>query len=110
MWEELLIEEAEERKKVFKNLKTYIKKIVEVTRKLDPSAEIYLFGSVAEGKHFLSSDVDILVVTNTHPGRVLAELWLAGIKEPFEIHVVTRNMLETYEKKSKLIRVDGELY
>lgn len=65
MWEELLIEKAEERKKVFKNLKTYIKRIVEVTRKLDPSAEIYLFGNVAEGKHFLSSDVDILIATNT---------------------------------------------
>jgi len=110
LWEELLIGEAEERKRVFENLEAYIKKIVEVTRKLDPRAEIYLFGSVAEGKHFLSSDVDVLVVTNTHPGRVLAELWLAGIKEPFEIHVITRSMLKTYERRSKLIRVGAELY
>ena len=38
MWEELLIGEAEERKKVFENLEAYIKKIVEVTRKLDPES------------------------------------------------------------------------
>ena len=108
MWEELLVEEARERKRIFENLSVYLERIVEAVMRLDPRAEVYLFGSVAEGKYLLSSDIDVLVVTNTSPGRVLAELWASGIREPFEIHVVSRELLEIYEKRSKLIRVSRE--
>lgn len=38
-------------------------------------AEVYLFGNVAEDKHLLSRDIDILVVTEVKPGELLAELW-----------------------------------
>jgi len=108
LWEELLVEEARERKRIFENLSVYLERIVEAVMRLDPRAEVYLFGSVAEGKYLLSSDIDVLVVTNTSPGRVLAELWASGIREPFEIHVVSRELLEIYEKRSKLIRVSRE--
>ena len=108
MWEELLVEEARERKRIFENLSVYLERIVEAVTRLDPRAEVYLFGSVAERKYLLSSDIDVLVVTNTSPGRVLAELWASGIREPFEIHVVSRELLEIYEKRSKLIRVSRE--
>jgi len=33
-------------------------------RKIDPSAEVYLFGSTATGKYTGASDIDILVITN----------------------------------------------
>jgi len=108
LWEELLVEEARERKRIFENLSVYLERIVEAVTRLDPRAEVYLFGSVAERKYLLSSDIDVLVVTNTSPGRVLAELWASGIREPFEIHVVNRELLEIYEKRSKLIRVSRE--
>jgi predicted nucleotidyltransferase len=107
LWEDLLIDEAKRRREIFERLDEYLKKIVETVRKLDSNAELYLFGSVAEGKHLLSSDIDILVVSNLHPGRIIAELWSNGIGDPFEIHVITRNMLETYKRRMKLIKLNN---
>jgi len=106
LWEELLVEEARERKRVFENLSVYLERIVEIVKRLDPNAEVYLFGSVAEGRYLLSSDIDVLVVTSVNPGRVLAELWNSGIRDPFEIHVVTREHLEIYKKRSKLVKIN----
>ena len=106
MWEDLLIDEAKRRREIFENLDEYIKKIVETVKKIDSNAELYLFGSVAEGRHLISSDIDILVVSNLHPGRIIAELWSNGIDDPFEIHIITRDMLETYKKRAKLIKLN----
>jgi predicted nucleotidyltransferase len=86
-----LIDEAKRRREIFENLDEYLKKIVEIVEKIDSNAEVYLFGSVAEGRHLISSDIDILMVSNLHPGRIIAELWLNGIDDPFEIHIVTRS-------------------
>jgi len=102
---ELLVKEARRRAEVFRNLDSYLKTIAETVREIDGEAEIYLFGSVAEGRHMLSSDIDVLIVTNTPPGVVLAELWRKGIKDPFEIHVVTRNMFKIYERRTKLVKI-----
>jgi len=106
LWEDLLINEAKRRREIFENLDEYLKKIVETVRKLDSNAELYLFGSVAEGGHLISSDIDILVVSDLHPGRIIAELWSNGIDDPFEIHVITKDMLETYKKRAKLIKLN----
>ena len=105
MLEELLVSEARRRREVFENLEKYLKRLVDVVKRLDPSSEVYLFGSVAEGRYLLSSDIDVLVVTDTSPGKVLAELWLAGIGDPFEVHVVTKDAVEVYRRRSKLVRV-----
>ena len=104
-WRKLLIKEAKRRAEIFKNLDKYLKKITEIVKELDKNAEVYLFGSVAQGKHLLSSDIDILVVTNLAPAKVLAILWEKGIKDPFEIHVVTKEMLEIYKRRAKLIKI-----
>ena len=105
MSEELLVSEARRRREVFENLEKYLGRLVDVVKRLDPSSEVYLFGSVAEGRYLLSSDIDILVVTDANPGKVLAELWLAGIGDPFEVHVVTRDAVDAYRRRSKLVRV-----
>jgi len=47
------------------------------------------------------------VVSDLHPGRIIAELWSNGIDDPFEIHVITRNMLETYKRRAKLIKLNN---
>jgi predicted nucleotidyltransferase len=104
LWEDLLTDEVKRRREIFENLDEYLKKIVEIVKKIDSNAELYLFGSVAEGRHLLSNDIDILVVPDLHPGRIIAELWSNGIDDPFEIHVITRDMLETYKKRAKLIK------
>ncbi|MDK2464967.1 MAG: nucleotidyltransferase domain-containing protein [Candidatus Korarchaeota archaeon] len=77
----------------------------EVARRIDPGAEVYLFGSVAEGTHTLSSDIDVLVVTTAEPAELLKELWLAGVGDPFEVHVQPHRMLKLYARRSRLIRV-----
>ena len=104
LWRKLLVEEAKRRAEIFGNLDKY-QKIVEIVKELDRNAEVYLFGSVAEGKHLLSSDIDILVVTNLAPREVLAILWERGIRDPFEIHVVTKDMLEIYKGRAKLVKI-----
>lgn len=101
----LLVEEAKRRAEVFENLPKYLEIIVRRVKELDKDAEVYLFGSVAEGGHLLSSDIDILVVTDLPPGQVIAYLWSKGIKDPFEIHVVKKDMLELYKKRTKLVEI-----
>lgn len=100
-----MIEEAKRRAEIFRNLPKYLRVILNTVRSIDENAEVYLFGSVAEGRYVLSSDIDILVVTGRSPGEVLAALWEKGIKEPFEIHVVNKDMLKIYARKAKLIRI-----
>lgn len=105
MSERLLVEEARRRKEIFSNLNKYLKIIEDVVKTMDSNAEVYLFGSVAEGKYLLSSDIDILIVTNVKPGTVLAELWKRGIEDPFEVHVVDKELFEAYRKRGKLIKI-----
>ena len=105
MSERLLVEEARRRRRVFRDLDRYLRVIVRVVRELDPDARAYLFGSVAEGRHLYSSDIDVLVVTDRPPGEVLAELWRRGIGDPFEIHVVTEDMLEAYRRRGRLVEI-----
>jgi len=57
------------------------------------------------GRHPLSSDIDVLIVTDKPPGEVLAKLWEKGVKDPFEIHVVTKEMLGLYKKRAKLVKI-----
>jgi len=103
--EELLVREARRRAGIFGNLPRLLRELAAAVREIDPRAEAYLFGSVAEGKHLLSSDIDILVVSDKDPALILAELWRHGFKDPFEIHVVTRSMLEAYRRRARLIRI-----
>lgn len=100
-----MIEEAAYRRHIFQNLDKYLRKILEVARKLDDRSEVYLFGSVAEGRYILSSDIDILVVTEVKPELILAEMWSNGVKDPFEIHVTTKDKLQLYAQRSKLIKI-----
>ncbi|MEM3831713.1 MAG: nucleotidyltransferase domain-containing protein [Sulfolobales archaeon] len=105
--EEFLIREAKRRAEIFSNLDKYLRKIAEIVASLDPDAEVYLFGSVAENKHLLSSDIDVLVATRISPGEVLARLWREEIKDLFEIHVITSDMLDIYKKRTKLIKISS---
>jgi hypothetical protein len=80
MSNDILVKFALQRQEVFKNLTKYLKIIKEKIAELDPNAEVYLFGSVAENNYSYSSDIDILVFTNLYPAKVHAELWKAGSK------------------------------
>lgn len=103
--EKLLVSESKRRAQIFNNLDKYLKMIVDAVKMLDRDAEVYLFGSVADGKYLLSSDIDILLVTEMPPGKAIAELWKSGITDPFEIHVITKNAYELYRRRAKLIKI-----
>lgn len=105
MSHKILIENAIKRQKAFKSLEKNLQTIKKTVKKLDPNAEIYLFGSVAEKRHNYSSDVDILIVTTVEPAMVHAELWKSGIKEPFEIHVHSPKKAVFYKTKANLVKV-----
>jgi len=99
------VEEALRRKKVFARLGELLQKIKKRVLELDPKAEVYLFGSVAEGRSTYSSDIDVLVVTDRRVEEVLPRLWEVGVEDPLEIHVRPRSMLEKYRRRGKLIKI-----
>ncbi|MCW4019008.1 MAG: nucleotidyltransferase domain-containing protein [Candidatus Bathyarchaeota archaeon] len=105
MSHDLLVEAALQRQEVFNNLAKYLQIIKKTVRRLDSQAGTYLFGSTAEKKNNYSSDTDILIVTNLKPARIHAELWKAGIKEPFEIHVHTQDEAEFFRNRAKLKKI-----
>ena len=94
-----------QRRVVFDRLKKHLDIIKRVVYELDPEAEIYLFGSFAEGRSNLSNDIEILIVTKMDSAKVHLELWRAGVKEPFEIHVHTKNEAAFDVGRVKLLKV-----
>ena len=84
------------RKKVFAELDKWLQLIKGKVLEIDPCAEIYLFGSVAEGRYTYSSDIDVLIVTDKSVEEVLPRLWEAGVNDPFEIHVRPRSISLEY--------------
>ncbi len=96
---------AHRRREIFRKLAEHLDVIKKTVRKLDPKAEIFIFGSVAENRYNYSSDIDILVITEIRPALVHLELWKAGIRDPFEIHVHSPEKFAFYEKRSTLIKV-----
>ena len=102
---ELILKYAAKRREVFENLNEYLAKIKKVVKNIDPQAEIYLFGSVAEGNYILSSDIDILIITDKPREKILTELWRNGISDPFEIHIYTVEYLDLFKKRAKLVKI-----
>ncbi|MBS7634063.1 nucleotidyltransferase domain-containing protein [Candidatus Bathyarchaeota archaeon] len=105
MSHEILVKTALKRREAFKKLDEYLETIKKTVRKLDPKAEIFMFGSVAEKKYNYSSDIDILIITRLHPANIHSELWKAGIRDPFEIHVHPPEKAAFYKKRATLVRV-----
>lgn len=51
--------------------------------------------------------MDVLVVTGLPPEVVISKLWGAGIGDPFEVHVVGRDLLDAYRRRARLVRLDA---
>ena len=65
---------------------------------------MFLFGSAAEKRYTYGSDIDVLIITKKEAARVHYELWKAGIKDPFEIHVQPPEKLHLYRRRAKLVK------
>lgn len=94
---------AIKRREVFKNLKQYLQKIKKAAKGFDKNAKVYLFGSVPENNYNYSSDIDVLIVTESNPDELRLKLWKADIKEPFEIHIHTPDKAK--QIRAKLYKV-----
>ncbi|BCU67662.1 DNA polymerase subunit beta [Sulfolobales archaeon HS-7] len=102
---DLMMDRAKERAEAFNNLLTFLTKIKELVKLLDPEAEVYIFGSVAKGNYRPDSDIDVLVISDTlgidlkSKVRTVEIVMEAINNRVFEIHVITRNEYEQWYKK-----------
>ncbi len=104
---------AMENKKYFDNYLYYAKLISKIVKELLGEAEVYVFGSVVEGKHTPASDIDILIVSKNVPKRLEDRAKISGeilkridVFAPFEFHVVTPKEFEWYKRfVKKMVRV-----
>ena len=102
---DVIREIVEEERKFFKRYRDYAKMIKEVAIKELKDARVFVFGSVIEGKHTPSSDIDVLVVSPNMPksmeerAKIRAKmLRRVGVIAPFEIHLVNPKEFEWYRK------------
>ena len=100
----VLVERALKRREVFKRLQEHLETVKRVVYRLDSKAEIS-FSVPSRRVGIITQAIDILVVTETPPAKVLSELWKAGIKEPFEVHVHLPEKAALYKDRAKLLRI-----
>ena len=102
---DLLIEDAEERKKYFRDFIKYAEKVKEIVKQRDPDARIMLFGSAVKGKLRPDSDVDLLIITDIAEKldeRIKLRMEIVkilGEGSPFEIHIITDEEYENWYRK-----------
>jgi len=89
-----------------KNYKKYVSEIRDLAIDVFGKAEVYVFGSVVEGKTHPMSDIDVAVVVDDPSEDKRLELYRKirerfGMLHPFEIHVLSN---EEWKKYSKFIK------
>ncbi len=94
------LDPAIERKKRLENALNILKEKIKEIEKVLPDVEIYVFGSYAEGKYDILSDVDVAIVTKKKEEeiRVLLQKILGS---PFEIHLFDKKEWEEFRKTIK---------
>ncbi len=91
-----------------KNYKEVVSRVKTILKKHDPKAELYVFGSVLEGKMTALSDIDLLVVSNRPEIEYPLKLEVYQASDaPLEIHFATPNQHKRWYSRfiSKKIRV-----
>ena len=88
----------------FEKYREYVKVIKRKAVNLLGHVNVYVFGSVVEGDYTLSSDIDVLIVSEKVPkklssrARITVEILKEiGIFSPFEIHLVTPDEFDWYK-------------
>ncbi|WP_440059481.1 nucleotidyltransferase domain-containing protein [Thermogladius sp. 4427co] len=94
----------------------YAGKVAKAARELLPGSEVFVVGSVAEGRTTIYSDIDILVVVkntsldNESKKKLMVEILSRAIEEhglpwdaPVELHIVDEEGFREYVKHCRRI-------
>jgi len=110
-----LVEARAEIVKLAREWRAWVRRIARAGEEILGECEVYVFGSVAEGRAVGGSDVDVLIVSrnasrmNRGMWEVLAKIEvLAGLPyyHPYQIHLVTPDEAEWYFRHAKkMLRV-----
>jgi predicted nucleotidyltransferase len=96
------------REKYFRNYPAYAKILKENAKMIlkDKKVRVLVFGSVVENDFTLSSDVDVLVISDKSPrkglkrAKILSKLYNSiGETHPFEIHLITKEDWKIWYRK-----------
>lgn len=94
-----------------------VKKIAEATRDIEPNAQVYVFGGVAENRLTVLSDIDVAIVlgkpvTPEELVEIRRKIYKRAVDTyglpwdyPVEIHVMSKEEFELVKKKGAAIRV-----
>ena len=102
---DLLIEDAEERKRYLRDIYKYAEKVKEIVKQRDPNARMMLFGSAVKGELRPDSDIDLLIITDIAEKldeRIKLRMEIVkilGEGSPFEIHIITKEEYENWYGK-----------
>lgn len=98
-----------DRVEMLKNWRAWVEKIAEVVRTLLPRAKVYVIGSAVRGDYVAGSDVDVLIVSEHIPDRLVERSRLKVMIEdelklpyyhPFEFHLVKPEEAEIYLRRA----------
>jgi len=102
---DLLIEDAEERRRYLRDILKYAEKVKEIVKQRDPDARMMLFGSAVKEELRPDSDVDLLIIMDIAEKldeRIKLRMELVkilGEGSPFEIHIITDEEYENWYGK-----------
>jgi len=97
------------RASMIRDWRAWVSRMAEATKRVLPDAEVYVVGSAVRGDWVGSSDVDILIVSESIPEGMLKraeikieveDLTKLPAVHPFEIHLVTPREAETYFRRA----------
>ncbi len=114
-YSEILAELLRERRRLLEDWERIAAEAAKAVKELYPEAEVYVTGSVVEGRAIASSDIDLVVALPHRPtareaARVIAYIWeklSLPLAHPLEVHVVSRSDLERYRRRGRLVKVTG---
>ena len=117
--DKIFIEFGVNRLKILMKWKEIVKRIYKATRELLGNVQIYVFGSIVEGKYTALSDIDVAIVMDKIPEKAsdrakIIDSILSKIEDicpwlecPVEIHLMTEIEKQIFEKGgTKFIKVE----
>jgi len=96
----------EERIKILKNAREYVKRIKEIcVNEIDKNCRVILFGSVVKGNYRIDSDIDVLIILPKikdifERAEIAAKIYKKlGIEDPIELHIISEEEYKNWYSK-----------